>query len=434
MLTKPYLLLLLSLFIGSAFAAPIRQTTPTSDFVDNHDGTVTHKITGLMWMRCAMGQTWTGSVCTGTATTYTYDAAKKLSYDFAGNSDWRLPNIAELQTIVERGTINPAINSEVFDNTPTWAFWSSSPNVASASYAWDVDFFSGYVSNYYRSYVFAVRLVRASQSLVISEATRMAEFSYYANGTVLHKRTGLMWQRCAVGQAWTGSTCTGTAGKYTFDAAQKLTSRLAGYSDWRMPAVNELASIVSYDRMLPTLNKIPFPNSAIDVFWSASPYVGRSGYAWYVYFRYGGIGSLNWESAFAVRLVRTSPSWVMGLNTSDLTVKLKTSKHQVSIKQPLKYTATVNNTGLDTAKAASVVFYLKMNDITFDHLPADCQVSSTYIECKLGDLPVNASASRTIAISYTKLGGIGANALALTNSIESNYDNNLSHVAITVLP
>jgi hypothetical protein len=124
----------------------------------------------------------------------------------------------------------------------------------------------------------------------------------------------------------------------------------------------------------------------------------------------------------------------MGLNTSDLTVKLKTSKHQVSIKQPLKYTATVNNTGLDTAKAASVVFYLKMNDITFDHLPADCQVSSAYIECKLGDLPVNASASRTIAISYTKLGGIGANALALTNSIESNYDNNLSHVAITVLP
>ena len=99
-------LLLLLFSLPSAFATP---TTPTSDFTDNQDGTVTHKTTGLTWMRCAMGQTWTGSVCTGTATTYTYDAAKKLSYDFAGNSDWRLPNIAELQTIVERGTINPAI-------------------------------------------------------------------------------------------------------------------------------------------------------------------------------------------------------------------------------------------------------------------------------------------------------------------------------------
>ncbi len=47
-------------------AAP---TTPTSDFIDNKDGTVTHRTTGLTWMRCALGQMWTGLSCSGAAST-----------------------------------------------------------------------------------------------------------------------------------------------------------------------------------------------------------------------------------------------------------------------------------------------------------------------------------------------------------------------------
>ena len=120
--------LLLTLFCTpSAFAVP---TTPTSDFVDNQDGTVTHKITGLTWMRCAMGRTWTGTTCSGTAQAYGYDNAIQQTANFAGYSDWRLPNIAELQTIVERDSVTSAINAELFPNTPYFnSFWSSSPNV-----------------------------------------------------------------------------------------------------------------------------------------------------------------------------------------------------------------------------------------------------------------------------------------------------------------
>ena len=162
---KTKLLLLLLLFTSTAFATP---TTPTSDFIDNNDGTVTHKTTGLMWMRCAMGQTWTGSTCTGTYQEYTYDQAMSLTSRFARFSDWRLPNIAELQTIVERENRSPAINTTVFLPPPNSTFWSSSPYVGNTDYAWHVSFYVGWVSrNFNRSYHLPVRLVRASQSLII---------------------------------------------------------------------------------------------------------------------------------------------------------------------------------------------------------------------------------------------------------------------------
>ncbi|MCF7987014.1 MAG: DUF1566 domain-containing protein, partial [Methylovulum sp.] len=110
-LSNPVLLLIFWLmFAANSFA----QDTPTSDFTDNGDGTVTHQKTGLTWMRCSLGQTWTGTTCRGTANTYTYNAALKLNRNFAGYSDWRLPNIAELQTIVERNNYSPAINTELF--------------------------------------------------------------------------------------------------------------------------------------------------------------------------------------------------------------------------------------------------------------------------------------------------------------------------------
>lgn len=127
-------------FSSAAFAAP---TTPTTDFTDNFDGTVTHKITGLTWKRCAEGQSWTGSSCSGTATTYTWAQATALTSAFASYSDWRLPTVRELSTIVEMDAYRPAINGTIFPNTPASSFWSASAYAGSSDRAWEVHFTNG---------------------------------------------------------------------------------------------------------------------------------------------------------------------------------------------------------------------------------------------------------------------------------------------------
>jgi hypothetical protein len=299
------LMLLMLCCFQPAFATP---TTPTSDFIDNNDGTVTHKLTGLVWMRCSMGQTWDKATanCTGTAATYTWDAAMALKSDFAGKGDWRLPNIAELNTIVERENITINTNTTVFPNTPTSYTWSSSPVVYSSNNAWFVNFNYGNDSYDSKNESYFVRLVRGRQwsfgSLPLTTPT--ADFTDNQNGTVTHKRTGLTWQRCSVGQTWTGTTCSGTAITYTWwDTAMTLKSIFAGKNDWRVPNQNELLSIAEYGTYNPAINTAIFPNTPNSMAWSSSPF-GNSGYSWVVAFSNGyGNGVYKAVSLF-VRLVR----------------------------------------------------------------------------------------------------------------------------------
>jgi hypothetical protein len=303
------LMLMMLCCFQPVFATP---TTPTSDFIDNGDGTVTHKLTGLVWMRCSMGQSWdkATSSCTGTAAKYTWDEAMALKSNFAGKSDWRLPNIVELQTTVERENYDPAINTAMFPNTPNNEFWSSSLQVSGTAFAWYVRFGDGIVSFTNRDlyHSFAVRLVRTNQSLDIS--TPNSDFADNQDGTVTHKLTGLIWQHCSIGQTWdkATSTCTGSAATYIYNAALALKSSFAGHSDWRVPTANELASIVKYDAENTAINTTIFPNTptggSTSAFWSSSPYVGNTNDAWLVNFDYALVSRGSRSSSLAVRLVR----------------------------------------------------------------------------------------------------------------------------------
>jgi len=159
----------MALLLGWAFVAPLAaqtcnskmpESTPASRFTVHGDGTVSDQQTGLMWKQCAEGQS--GAGCTGTAATYTWQAALDLAAasGFAGYTDWRLPNIKELSSIVERKCYDPAINLGIFPNTPSGWFWSSSAHAYYSSYALIVYFSYGYDDISNRNNNNSVRLVR----------------------------------------------------------------------------------------------------------------------------------------------------------------------------------------------------------------------------------------------------------------------------------
>ncbi|MBK6591245.1 MAG: DUF1566 domain-containing protein [Burkholderiales bacterium] len=140
---------------------------PDSAYTDNGDGTVTHTPTGLIWKRCAEGQTWRSGTCTGVEFADSWGAAlvQAATNSFAEKTDWRVPNVKELRSLVEECRSGPTINDTVFPNTPATVFWTSSPSVRNPDSAWQVNFQDGV--NQYRSRDLApasVRLVRGGLS------------------------------------------------------------------------------------------------------------------------------------------------------------------------------------------------------------------------------------------------------------------------------
>lgn len=82
---------------------------------------------------------------------------------------------------------------------------------------------------------------------------------------------------------------------------------LCGASDWRLASVEELLSIVSNDRINPSIDTAFFPNTSPMWFWSSSPTVFRSNYAWDVVFTSGMVYDGYKSDQGSVRLVRGGP-------------------------------------------------------------------------------------------------------------------------------
>jgi len=142
----------------------------------------------------------------------------------------------------------------------------------------------------------------SDKQITVSGRTYIA----YDNGTALDTKTGLMWMRCLVGQTWTGSTCSGEGKGFNWEDATKQSANFAGHSDWRIPTIQELRTLVycssgkpeyfqtgvnfsscNGDYQHPTIAQSVFPNTPSSVVWSGSPRADYSDNAWYVYFRYG---------------------------------------------------------------------------------------------------------------------------------------------------
>lgn len=158
--------------------------------------------TNLIWMRCSVGQEWTGSGCSGEALALDWQQAKDYAPKFnkqtafAGKRTWRLPTIAELSTIrkcskgwarrdtqvsdsvvtseipdgrggkitvpryCERGSSHPTIDTHIFPNTPSDFYRSSSTYAGNNGSEWGVNFSNGYNYYDYKYDPYRVRLVR----------------------------------------------------------------------------------------------------------------------------------------------------------------------------------------------------------------------------------------------------------------------------------
>ena len=144
-------------------------------------------------------------------------------------------------------------------------------------------------------------------------------FTDNGNGTVNDNNTGLMWQKCSIGQN-NDSACSGTAQYYnwyeasgTYHASYNPSSQdvcgslnLGGHSDWRLPEKKELMSIVNYSIPYPgpTINTTYFPNTISSYYWSSTTFVNFPDYAWFVSFYNGYVYYYDKYINYYVRCVR----------------------------------------------------------------------------------------------------------------------------------
>jgi len=127
-------------------------------FVDNGDGTITDKATGLMWAKDGNGAGCNNGNVIAWSAAITF--IEGLS--FAGHDDWRLPNIKELQSIIDFSKSNPAIDP-VFTNTTSNFYWSSTTYAGGSAFGWGFYFDVGSMDYLTKGNSYYIRPVRGGR-------------------------------------------------------------------------------------------------------------------------------------------------------------------------------------------------------------------------------------------------------------------------------
>ena len=257
---------------------------------DHGNGTVTDLNTGLIWSKAVNKDK------------VTLVEAKRVAkrMNLAGYSDWRVPDIKELYSLIDfRGYTGadaggmqhtaapsnaiPFINTDYFDfeygdvnagERYIDAQWLTSTKYVSttmngAETLFGVNFADGRIKGYgyqrpggNREKKFYARYVRGNTSY------GQNEFVDNRDGTITDRATGLMWMKIDSGRGMNWQK----ALKYAED------STYAGYSDWRLPTAKELQVIVDYSRS-PDTTKSP----AIDPIFGTTSITNEAGQKDYPY-------------------------------------------------------------------------------------------------------------------------------------------------------
>ncbi|MFA6831361.1 MAG: DUF1566 domain-containing protein [Bacteroidaceae bacterium] len=229
-------------------------------YTDNEDGTVTDHVTGLMWSQ-SPDMNGDGSITASDK--LSYDEAQSLltTYNQAGYSDWRLPTIKELYSLIvfsgmdpsgydseDTSGLTPFIDTDYFE----FAYGDTSSNeriidsqyltttlYVDPAYEYDfgVNFADGRIKGYDMNFMqgdktFFIIFVRGNKEYGVNK------FVDNGDETISDTATGLMWAKSDNGEGVTWKDA----------LAYAEGSELAGYTDWRLPNVKELQSIVDYTR------------------------------------------------------------------------------------------------------------------------------------------------------------------------------------------
>jgi hypothetical protein len=230
-----------------------------------------------------------------------------------GSRNWKLPEVSELQSIVNYGMgapgmHGPYIDPNFFPDNVGGNVWTG---VRRTYRAWYVNFGGGDV-DWEASYEQATaRLVHGGTRPLSRGRATLAKYRFWASedGTeVTDTRTGLVWRRCAAGMVWNidSQACLGTATEFQWKEALDYakTNRQGG---WRLPNVKELFSITDHEVTKPAIDSLAFPNTPTSVGFLSSTPMDNAGdlHVQLVLFNYGSVERQPHKgNSWALRLVR----------------------------------------------------------------------------------------------------------------------------------
>ncbi len=310
---------------------------PSPRFKDNRDGTITDNLTGLVWLKranCFGRRDWATALSDANGLA---DGACGLT-DGSSPGDWRLPNVNELESLINAEVANPAAwlgdPAQGFDNVLLSSYWTATTFAELTEDAWVVSMSNGEVvganPKVITIYVWPVRAGQTDGSpdpaypaniwktgqttcydAAGSEITCAGtgqdgeiqagvswpapRFKDNGDATVTDKLTGLMWTKDA--NAPGPPACTTATAMTWQDALDYVdclnTNSYLGYNDWRLPNRKELHSLTDFSRFYPALPadySAYFTNVQRSTYWSATTVSGSySAYAWAVSIRRGNV-------------------------------------------------------------------------------------------------------------------------------------------------
>jgi len=247
---------------------------------------------------------------------------------YGGFSDWRLPDLHEINTIIDYGIPEPGptIASKYFTNTVSSNYCSTTaiPYLCSGirdAYPYRVvNFGSGNfdqaLANYTKIYVRAVRSEKSKNVKKIHPDTLSLIESSGGNRSVTDHSTGLIWQSDTPSE------------KMNWEQALSYCENLdlEGYTDWRLPTIKEFRSLVNYE------------NCSLDpsVFWTSTPDSNSLGFAWCAGYSNGLDKTCDMKQTNYVRAVRG------GLGKCKPIIKANGFENQISITNDSPISVTVS--------------------------------------------------------------------------------------------